>query len=467
MARLSLIDASFVLFESAHTPMHVGGLFMLEPDDRNFATELFQHLLQCHIANPPFNRILKVGAGGWPYWKTTSSLNIEQHVFLHQAPQQGDELALQRMLAQLHSQLMDRRKPLWECHIVEGIKGGQVALYIKIHHACADGMKLSAMVDQLLSKVPDTNISPAFWQFNSPRRARQNNTLKQAYDFGSALYHQIVELPNLAKLTGKLFSRAFYPTISRMPIPFTAEKTFFNQRPINDRVIAQGSLPISSIKRISKFTGASVNEVVLAVCDAALHQYLIDHKRPSDKPLVAIMPVNMKVDANDKDNHFSPALIELGKRQNQPTERLKEIMISSRQIKHEAKAFSPTAFMNLSVATNALMLLIGKLKLDNRLPTISNLVISNVPGPRETRYLFGAPIRSITPYSVLLPDQSLNITLFSYDQMLHVGITACERALGDIELLVPYISKALTALELDLLSVTLEKVEAQLEQQRH
>ncbi|TKB49870.1 wax ester/triacylglycerol synthase family O-acyltransferase [Ferrimonas sediminicola] len=465
MARLSLIDASFVLFETRSTPMHVGGLFLVAPDTPDYAERLFQHMMDSNRVHAPFNRVLHFGPGLWPSWKRRQQLDLRRHLFRHHLEDHGGESQLQRLLESLHSRQMDRHKPLWECHLVEGLEQGQVAVYVKIHHACADGMKLSALMQQMLSLNPDSSVSPAFWQFPLHRHHNPNPTLKLAYDFAHSLYHQIQELPNLAKLTGKLLSRAFYPSISRLPIPFTAERTLFNQGPEDKRVIAWGNLPLGSIRRISQFTGASINEVVLAVCDAALHQYLIEHQRPSDKPLVAIMPVNMKGDGDTRDNHFSPALIELGRRQNQPTERLKEIMISSRQIKHEAKSFSPTAFMNLSVVTNALMLLIGRLGLDTRLPAISNLIISNVPGPKEPRYLYGAPIRSITPFSLLLPGQSLNITMFSYNDQLNIGVTACQGALSDADRLVPYINRALTALELDLLSVTLEMANREKEKQ--
>ncbi|TKB58272.1 wax ester/triacylglycerol synthase family O-acyltransferase [Ferrimonas aestuarii] len=461
MSRLSLIDACFTLFETPTTPMHVGGLLILKSQRQHFANELFDTLLQHQDFCSPFDQLIKQSPASWPRWQRARQVRIENHIHLHSI---GDNHDVHALVSQLHSGQLDRRKPLWEVHIIDDAPRQRVGLYIKIHHAYADGVKLSHMLNTMLGTEANAERVPAFWENNFKSRGGGRAPVKQVIDFANALYHQIQELPNLAKLTGKLLSRTLYPSISKLPIPFTAEKTLFNQRPKQSRVIAQGTLPIKSIKRIGQYTGASVNEVVLTVCDAALHQYLIDHKRPSNKPLVAIMPVNMKQDATEKDNLFSPALIELGRRNHQPTERLKEVMISSRQIKHEAKTFSPTAFMNLSIATNALVMLIGFFKLDKHLPTACNLVISNVPGPKDQRYFMDAEIESITPYSVLLPDQALNITLFSYQDQLHVGVTACDDALADADLLVPYITKALTALELDLLSVTLQKVEQQLEQ---
>lgn len=469
MARLSLLDSSFVLFESAARPLHVSGLLIMEPPQEerdNFAGRLHASMLSETQVQPPFNKTVQLSLTGLPKWKYVKEVDLGYHVRLHHLPKPGNQQQLMELVGTLQGQLMDRSRPLWEFHIIDGLEGGQVAAVAKIHHAIGDGNKLTKITKRFLSLDPNEMRVEPFWQMapeSSKKSRREKQLVERALGLSSKLLGQVATLPGMARLSAKSVMKLLKLQDSGMPVPFTAPKTPFNFTQRQGRTVDGIDFPMATLKRLSRLTGASINDIALTLCDMALNQYLKDQQWQLNKPLIALMPVNLKNGQSKEDNLFSPALIELGGKDAAPSERLAAIMASSQDVKSEALRFSPEAYLNYSVATSLFNLLQGTFKLNGILPAASNLIISNVPGPKETRYLMGAKIKAIYPFGVLTPAQTLNITLFSYDGRMHFGFNACRRTLPGLEKLVAYHEEALKLLEKDVLAKAISAVNLELE----
>src|SRR3954452_22528914 len=159
--RLSAVDASFLAQERAHSHMHVGAVLIFEgpaPAYDTFLTHIRSrlHLVPRYrhkLAFPPLET-------GRPVWIDDPSFNLEYHVRHTALPQPGSEEQLRALAARIHSQRLDRAKPLWETWLVQGLEGGRFALISKSHHALVDGISRGDPVTVLSDAAPAPQTAP-------------------------------------------------------------------------------------------------------------------------------------------------------------------------------------------------------------------------------------------------------------------------------------------------------------------
>ncbi|TCI03367.1 wax ester/triacylglycerol synthase family O-acyltransferase [Corallincola luteus] len=473
MPGLSLMDTAFVWFESSDTPMHVTGLVLLKPpadqqgERSSFARRLYSKLLtKQHIA-APFNWRLQMKYSNLPQWQVCDHVCLSDHVRLETLAEPGDRAQLNALVSRNHARCLDRSRPLWELTVIDGLDDGQVALSLKVHHALADGMRASGIFINACSETPDEEFT-AFWENAMvPERHCDEDETGMVEAWLDAVYKlskQAFTLPGLFRIGSTLAMSALNLRSSALTTPFTAPKTAFNRKPGQGRSICVGRFPMASFRQVSRLTGASMNDVALAVCDIALQRYLHIQQMQPEKPLVALMPINLRAkgDLSSACNKMSIGLVEMGQPEDTPLARLAAIQHSSQGVKQEALDLSPKAYVNYSILVNAAALLGGKLNINGVVPPASNLIISNVPGPNAPRYYMGAQMTEVYPLSLLLPGQSLNITLYSYDGWVHFGLVGCNTSLPNFEQISDYLTDALAGLEQDVLNTAVDLVTDQL-----
>lgn len=468
MNQLSLIDLAFVLFESGDTPMHVTGLVHLQPptdsESAEFACNLYSQLLSYSEVKSPFNWRLNLSLTEWPNWQEVPNVDITQHVHLSMLPQPGSREQLLDLVGRIHSHQLDRFRPLWEMWVIGGLENNQVVICFKVHHAIADGMKVGKLFDFCTSQDPAESGTP-FWQQDLGKsRKRQQEENKQLITqlFGSVceLKRQLSASLGLVSLGTGMLSKLFCGKRPDLKVPFTAPKTPFNQKHHKSRAVGLGRLPVSQFRQISRLTGASLNDVMLCVCDIALNRHLQDHRLCLEKPLVALMPIDLREEGAVKKggNKFAVGLVELGHALDTPTRRLAAIQQSTQDVKHQAQEVSPGGYINYSILVNGLALLGGKLNINHVVPPATNLIISNVPGPAQRRYFFGAEVQECYPLSLLIPGQTINITMFGYDDHLHFGLVSCPSSLPHAEKIPDYLEEALASLDQDVMETAMSAV---------
>ena len=160
MNLLNPLDASFVRMESKRTPMHVAGLMIFQlPADAppHYLQDLFAFMRSQAVKNPPFNWRLKQGRRGklLPQWEVVKDIDIDYHLRHSALPHPGGERELGVLISRLHSIPMDMTKPLWECHLIEGLEDRRFAVYQKSHHSAVDGFSAIKMMNNWLSDTPD------------------------------------------------------------------------------------------------------------------------------------------------------------------------------------------------------------------------------------------------------------------------------------------------------------------------
>ena len=462
MEALTLVDMGFLYTETVTSPKHVAGLQIFSIPKNytgNFSRDLFDNLMSQQDVKNPFNQKLKKQITGQYFWQDDNNIDLSYHVRFAMLPQPGNEHQLLSFVEHQHETLLDRNRPLWEMTLIDGLEDNKFAIYVKVHHAFTDGAKANQLLMTYLSKNTESAMT-AFWAVERPQKQRTaKSTLSILAATSKTLTGHVKSIPSLAKLTTKLLFQATNMYKADMPTPFMAPKTPFSVSPKRARRAAISSLPLARVKTLGRLTGATINDVIVTVCDMAIHHYLETRNIVLKKPLVAQMPMSLR-DASDQlsNNQVAISLVELAYAGERPLERLMTVKESCQKLKTEVKLLTKEALTNYTLVSQGLAAASELLNLDTILPPMGNVLISNVPGPSKALYMMGAKMEKCFPISVLPPGMSLNITLYSYNGSIHVGLIACRSALPDLTELADYIEDAFSALENEVLNSAIESV---------
>lgn len=445
MRPLHPIDLIFLTLEKRQQPMHVGGLFLFQIPDHapsTFIQDLVADIRKSKsVPIAPFNNHLN-----GLFWDEDEEFDIDHH-FRHIAlPHPGRIRELLVYISQEHSALIDRAKPLWTCNIIEGIEGNRFAMYFKIHHAMVDGIAGMRLVEKSLSKNPeDKSIVPP-WCVEGPRSKRLKET--KSSKLKKVLTTIKGQLEATPKVTQELFQTVF-KEMGKNPdyvSSFQAPASLFNQRVSSSRRFAAQSFELDRFRDISKALSVTINDVILAVCSGALREYLITQDALPKKPLIAMVPASVRDDDSDMSNRITMILANLGTHQEDPLERLNIIKRSVQNAKNRFKRMNANQILNYSAFVygpagfNIASGLMPKRQ-------AFNVIISNVPGPREPLYWNGAKLDALYPASIVLDGQALNITMTSYLDKLEVGLTGCRNALPKMQNLLTHLEDEIQRFE--------------------
>lgn len=445
MRPLHPIDFIFLSLEKRQQPMHVGGLFLFQiPDNApdTFIQDLVNDIrISKSIPVPPFNNKLN-----GLFWDEDEEFDLDHH-FRHIAlPHPGRIRELLIYISQEHSTLLDRAKPLWTCNIIEGIEGNRFAMYFKIHHAMVDGVAGMRLIEKSLSHdVTEKSIVPP-WCVEGKRakRLREPKTGK-IKKIMSGIKSQLQATPTVIQE----LSQTVFKDIGRNPdhvSSFQAPCSILNQRVSSSRRFAAQSFDLDRFRNIAKSLNVTINDVVLAVCSGALRAYLMSHNSLPSKPLIAMVPASIRNDDSDVSNRITMILANLATHKDDPLQRLEIIRRSVQNSKQRFKRMTSDQILNYSAVVYGpagLNIISGMMPKRQAF----NLVISNVPGPREPLYWNGAKLDALYPASIVLDGQALNITMTSYLDKLEVGLIACRNALPRMQNLLTHLEEEIQLFE--------------------
>lgn len=451
MKPVNPMDLVFLLLERRNQPMHVGGLFLVKPPEDagpTFVKDLVGHVMGYKVPTHPFNQRL-VTRGGFQFWTEDEDFDLESHIYHLALPKPGRVRELLALISKLHSALLDRHKPLWEVYVIEGVEGGRIAIYTKIHHSLVDGVSAMRLLERGTTADPDETIVP-IWALPKKQRTSQDQN-ELALDPVRQLLQHAQGAKKMATSAGKVVSEVANSIRRRNKDKdyvsiFQAPRTIFNQRISGSRRFAAQSWSMDRIRAVGKRHGATLNDIVLSMCSAALRRYLIDMDALPEKPLVTMVPMSLRKDDSEGGNQVAVILADLGTHLESPLDRLKSIQGSvnnskerfSRMNQAESMAYT-SAIMTAHGANMALGI--------NPAWQAFNLVVSNVPGADKPRYWNGAVIEGIYPVSIVMDGVALNITLTSYAGNLEFGLIGCQRTVPHLQRFLQYLEEGLAELE--------------------
>jgi diacylglycerol O-acyltransferase len=443
---LGIEDAMWPLIERPCQPMHVAVLQIFEPPDsgpRDFLRKTVERLREAKEPTGPFKDKL-VWRGGWYAWEQDRDFDLAHH-FCHSAlPRPGGMPELVDLVTRLHSRPLDRSRPLWEQHIIDGLEGDRFAVYTKIHHSVADGVMIYRIVHSPLSTDPHARNPAPIWA--QPQRA--DDASESTDEDPSSLFGDVDDrmrsLPHVTKALFNAWRGARQESTETSP--FQAPRTIFNVRVTNSRVYAAISYPLSKVKAIAARSSATINDVLLAMGAGALRRYLLDVNALPAAPLVVMIPVSVRAPNNTRrGNKVSMMVASLGTHIADPAERFEHIRESVKRSKAHVQRMSPATLGKY-----------GSILMSPRLfpiatgvrpwPQLYNLVISNVPGPKHRLYWNGAPMIANYPLSIVNHSQAINITVSSCADTVEFTILACRHVVPDVKPIVDYVGEELETL---------------------
>ena len=447
MELISPVDSMFLLGESREHPMHVAGLQLFEPPKGagpEFIRELYDTVIARDDVAPTFRKHPAELMGGIANltWAFDRDLDLEYHLRRSALPSPGRVRELLELTSRLHGSLLDRHRPLWESHLVEGLNDGRFAVYTKIHHALVDGVSAMRMMRRSLSADPENHEIRVPWGINE----RRSGKIRPRPSLVSELRGAADSVLGLAPSALYLARKGLWE--QQLTLPVGAPRTLFNVPIGGARRVAAQSWPIERFIAVKQAAGVTLNDVVLAVCGGALRAYLLEQKALPDRPLIAMVPVSLRDDTSPGGgNQVGALLASLATHLDDPAQRLAEVSASMRSNKEVFKQLPKMQQLALS-AFNVSPLLLSMVSpaLGSAAPPF-NLVISNVPGSREPLYWNGARLDGNYPLSIALDGQAMNITLSNNADNLDFGLVGCRRSVPSLQRMLGHLEDSLAGLE--------------------
>lgn len=450
--RLSAQDNSFLLLERPNVHMHVAATMIYEAGPLRTAeggvdiqsirkaVESVLHLI------PRYRQKLKwIRFENHPVWIDDRRFNIEFHVRHTALPRPGSDEQLRTLAARIMAQQLDRRKPLWEMWVVEGLKGGdRFAIISKVHHCMIDGASGVDLAQILMSPSPEHEVSEPMpyiprpapssgellldqWQarFSLPLAALRG--LREVVQRGEDMRDDLrIRVRALSELLGYAFS--------------AASDTPLNGRLGPHRRVEWVAMSLDDVKAVRRALGCTVNDLVLGTVAGAVRSYMIRRRvDPAQLEFRVAAPVSIREEADrgKLGNKVSSWIVRLPIAEADPVKRLKAICDVTRELKESHKALGVAMLMAAAEWTPGVLLSLGSRAVSGPI----NMIVTNVPGPQFPLYMLGARLLDMYPVVPLLENTGLGIALFSYDGKLLWGLNADSDLIPDL----PAFAKAIQA----------------------
>jgi diacylglycerol O-acyltransferase / wax synthase len=394
---------------------------------------------------------------GRPFWDMDPNFDIRNHINRVSLPTPRDKLTLQRMISDLTIIPLDKEKPLWQVHIIENYGEGCV-LFVRIHHAIADGIALIRLLLSMADIEPNQSFASgddddgSFQQkkesgllgaLNLFVRAAVNTSVKTTgflYDEMLKTFAYPAHIPKLAKLYGEVGLESTSVLTKLALMPSDSKTSLKGKLGIQKSVCWSEQIPVASVKEIGGYFRCTVNDVLMASFSGALRRYLLERGDDLDGAEVRVaIPVNVRAESMEVElgNQFSLVVLSLPVGLDDPVRRLRETRKRMRSIKESADAFVGFQVMKVmgfppkAIAKKGARFFASKF----------TGILSNVPGPRIPLYFTDKKIKNMLFWVPRSGDVAIGISIISYAGNVTLGIATDTRVASDPEKITEYFSE--------------------------
>ncbi|MBD0860394.1 wax ester/triacylglycerol synthase family O-acyltransferase [Gordonia sp. zg691] len=451
MPYMPVTSSMFLLAETREQPMHVGGLQLFVPREGQSASELAEEMIEsfaaCTEIHPLFRKrpaspVTLLGNVAWSY---DDEIDFDYHVRRAVLPRPGRVRELLRYISLNHGTLLDRYRPMWEVHIIEGLDDGRVAIYNKIHHSIVDGVSALRLLQRMMSNDPDDRSGTAPWDpaLVGEKRPRKAPSIRTRI---SGLADTAVQVAGLGPAAAKVAVAGFregglVPPLSRAP------RTILDVAIGSARRFASQQWELSRLRAVADALDITINDIVVAMCSGALRSYLIDRDALPDTPLIAAVPVSMHTDGDHDGNAVTAIMVNLATDEPDPERRLAKMVESVRGSKSVIRGLRPLQALALGAANFAPLAFATVPGFVQYVRPQFNIIISNVPGPSEHLYWNGARLDGVYPVSIPMEGLALNITVTTTVDHINFGLIGARAQVPSLQRLLTHLDTALEELE--------------------
>ena len=430
MQQLAGVDAGFLYMETPTLHMHTIKVVVFQAPEFDFEQTRVLLVGRFGRCAPFCRRLEPIPFGlGHPVWVRDESLDLGQHIHRRVCPAPGGLKELAAVVSEVASTQLDRSRPLWELHVVEGMQDGKVAFIAKIHHCVADGVAALDLLLELVSDdAPHAEVAP-----DAPEPVPSRGQLLAIA--AAEGWRRLLGLPGLVLRTIRGLRNLWRYSrrqSKKAPRPFHTPITPFNASLTAGRSFAVAEVSLSDVKHIKKHFGVTVNDVVLAICAGALRQLLETAGGVPELPLLASIPISTRSPSRIRayGNQLSNLITSLHTDMADPAERLHAIAAGMRDAKARHEALGPGAFEDWVDYTPphpyaASVQAWSALNIADHIQPPVNLIVSNVPGPSKPLTPGEGRITALYSVGPLLEGIGLNLTAWSYAGQLSFGVLAC------------------------------------------
>jgi len=452
--RLTATDASFLAQEGPAAHMHVGAVMIFAGHPPAY-DDLADHVRERLHLVPRFRQKLAFPPleTGRPLWIDDPCFNLEYHVRHTALPAPGSEEQLRALAARLHSQALDRTKPLWEIWLVQGLEGGRFALLSKSHHALVDGISGVDLVTVLFDLQP---VAAEVEHSGTPWRPRSSPS---RLDMAARGVRGLIGLPFDA--AARAARAAAHPhealADTREALEGIGEIVWAGLNPAPETPLNVEIGPhrrvlwvrheLTDFKRVKYALGGTVNDVVLAVVAGALRSWLHSRGvRTEGLELRALVPVSTRArdQHHELGNRLAAMRAPLPVYVEDAAARLRVVREAMNGLKESKQAVGAEVLAGVqSLAPPTILAQASRLNFSTRL---FNLLVTNVPGPQFPLYLLGRRLEDLFPVAFLPKRHALAVAVVSYDGGMDFGLLGDYDAMPDLEQLAEMFDASLAEL---------------------
>jgi diacylglycerol O-acyltransferase len=447
MPKIGVNERLFLIVDSAKLPQHVAalGTFTRPPGaGPGFVDELAERFRVAQTFAAPFNYRLRSRAlrRVAPSWRALGDheIDLDYHFRRHTLPAPGGELEFGELVSALHTERLDWRRPLWECHLIDGLEGDRFALYFKGHHALMDGVGGVQRYTQMVTPHPEENDLRPLWTVGPGTEP--------------AVAEPQMRATRLRTLRGLLAARRNMKRNAKRPAdpataaPYAVPRTVMNGRLSEQRRIATQTFDVARIRTVAKAAGVTVNDVFVTIVAGGLRSYLAEHGELPAQSLTAGTPVNVRAAGDDSTgNAFSMVLVKMFTDIADPVERIKAVARSSTIAKDDIRSRPKEVAANYGALIGGAFVANQLTGLAGRRPPPYNVTVSCIPGHAAPFYLAGARLEGIYPLACIYHGAPYFVASVTISGSFGVGFVGCPDTVPHVQRLAVYTGDALTELE--------------------
>jgi len=443
--RLTALD-QLMLRASKIWPQDIGALALLdgtgllEPGGR-FRIETVREAIgsRLHLA-PRLRQVVYVprrGLGG-PLWVDAPAFQLSEHVRVLSLPAGTGEAELLLAIERLRRQRLDPSRPLWEMWFLTGLPEERIALFVKLHHAIADGMAAMTTISAFLDPAPDAPTAPARpWAPTRPPSARAllaDNLVRHVERLAGALSALARPRTTLRRL------RAAWPAIRELLAEKPASETSLDRMVGAGRNLALIRTALDAVKEAAHAHDATVNDVLLAVTAGGLRALLRRRGEPVEGTTVRVyVPVSLRrrVRGPQQGNLIAQMAVPLALGGSDPGRRLRQIAAETARRKVRARTSLGT-LIGGRIARGLMLKAVMRQRV--------NVATASIPGPTAPLYLAGARLLEVFPVLPLIANEPLGVGALSYAGAFDIGVVADRDAFPDLDVFAAGVREELHAL---------------------